>query len=177
MNIRMLRWRKYQAGLAAVEMTLVLPLLLLTFIATAEIGRMLYQYNTLTKAQRDGIRLVAATLKYNQQLPSADNKTPGLNVCPSTGGSIASYPDLLTRATNLVVYGQESVGVAPVLDGLTPASVGFCRVAGTQEVQVQVQYSFTPMLFDSIPTFGLGDPVPINFPLNSAINMKVLAGG
>jgi Flp pilus assembly protein TadG len=169
MNIKMLRWRKSQAGLAAVEMTLVLPLLLLLFIATAEIGRMLYQYNTLTKAQRDGVRLIAASLKYNQQ--------SGLNACPATGGNLPN--NLMTRAANLVVYGTEGIAVdsEPLLEGLTTADVGFCRVAGTQEIQVQVQYSFTPMLFDSIPTFGLGDPVPINFPLNSAINMKVLAGG
>jgi len=164
------KWRKSQQGLAAVEMTLVLPLLLFLFLATAEIGRMLYQYNTLTKAQRDGARLIAASLKYNQQA--------GLNECSSsTGGTLPN--NLMARAANLVVYGTEGLpdDPEPLLPGLTTANVGFCRISGTQEVQIQVQYNFTPMLFDELPSFGLGDPVPINFPLNSAINMKVLAGG
>ncbi len=169
MNTRAPKSRKYQRGLAAVEMTLVLPLLLLLFLATAEIGRMLYQYNTLTKAQRDGVRLIAASLKYNQQ--------SNLLECPTTGGELPN--NLMTRASNLVVYGTEGVpaDAVPLLPSLTTSDVGFCKVSGTQEVQVQVQYDFTPMLFDELPSFGLGDPVPINFSLNSAINMKVLAGG
>ncbi|MBV0933490.1 TadE/TadG family type IV pilus assembly protein [Marinobacterium weihaiense] len=169
MNIGTAKWRKSQQGLAAVEMTLVLPLLLFLFLATAEIGRMLYQYNTLTKAQRDGVRLIAASLKYNQQA--------GLSECGETGGTLPN--NLMTRAANLVVYGTEGVSAdaEPLLPGLTTADVGFCRVTGTQEVQIQVQYAFTPMLFDELPSFGLGDPVSINFPLTSAINMKVLAGG
>lgn len=158
-----------QKGLAAVEMTLVLPLLIFLFIATAEIGRMLYQYNTLTKAQRNGVRLLATHLNYGQQAT--------LNDCPTLGGSL---PDnLITRASNLIVFGAESGGAAEdsILDGLTTTDVGFCTDPATDEVRVQVHYSFTPMLFDNLPTFGLGDPIPIDFPLTSSISMKVLGGG
>ncbi len=161
--------KQRQKGLAAVEMTLVLPVLLLLFLATAEIGRMLYQYNTLTKAQRNGIRLLATQLNTGQQATLSD--------CPTLGGTL---PDnLMTRASNLIVFGTEVGDVAEnsILDGLTTADVGFCTDPATGEVQVQVQYDFTPMLFDQLPTFGLGDPIPIDFPLTSSISMPVLGGG
>ena len=39
-----------QRGVAIIEFVITLPLLLLLLLATAEIGRALFQYNTLTKA-------------------------------------------------------------------------------------------------------------------------------
>jgi hypothetical protein len=43
-------------GLAIVEFVIVLPILLLMLFAVAELGRALFQYNTLTKAVRDSAR-------------------------------------------------------------------------------------------------------------------------
>ncbi|MBA4501416.1 TadE/TadG family type IV pilus assembly protein [Marinobacterium marinum] len=160
---------RHQKGLAVVEITLVLPLLLLLMLATAEIGRMLYQYNTLTQAQRSGARLLATQLNYGQQLV--------LNVCPVTTASGTPLPDNLeTRARNLIVYGAEPGGDEPVLPGLTAADVSFCAVPGLSEVQVHVQYDYSPMLFSQLPTFGLSDPVDIDFTLHSSISMRVLGG-
>ncbi len=48
-----------QRGSAVVELAIVLPLLLLIFLGTAEFGRALFQYNTLTKAVRDGARYIS----------------------------------------------------------------------------------------------------------------------
>lgn len=45
-----------QRGLALVELAVALPLLLLLLLGVAEMGRALYQYNTLVKAVRDGAR-------------------------------------------------------------------------------------------------------------------------
>ncbi|GAA0790879.1 TadE/TadG family type IV pilus assembly protein [Marinobacterium sediminicola] len=160
---------KRQQGLAAVEMTLVLPVLLLLLLATAEIGRMLYQYNTLTKAQRSGARLLATHLNYGQQAV--------LNDCPTLDDPVILLPDnLMARSRNLIVYGSELGGDEPVLPGLETADVSFCEVPALNEVQVHVRYDFSPMLFNSLPTFGLGDPVNIDFTLDSSISMRVLGG-
>ncbi|MBV1786952.1 pilus assembly protein [Marinobacterium sp. D7] len=158
--------RRRQRGLAAVEMTLVLPVLLLLMLATAEIGRMLYQYNTLTKAQRNGVRLLATQLNYGQQSSLED--------CPTLGGTL---PDnLINRARNLIVYGAEGGGATPILDGLATANVGFCEVPALNEIQVHVEYDFTPMLFNSLPRFGSGADINIDFPLDSSVSMRVLGG-
>ena len=49
-------------GVAAVEMAVVLPLILLLLFVTAEIGRGFMQYNTLTKSVRDSARYLGQTL-------------------------------------------------------------------------------------------------------------------
>ncbi|MFT6987462.1 MAG: hypothetical protein ACJAT7_003318 [Psychromonas sp.] len=56
----MFNLKKNQQGLAAIEMTLVIPILLLLFFATAEFSRLLYQYNALTKVTRDASRYLAS---------------------------------------------------------------------------------------------------------------------
>src|SRR4029453_7599797 len=45
-----------QRGVATIEFAICAPILLLLMLATAEVGRMLIQYNTLNKAVRDGAR-------------------------------------------------------------------------------------------------------------------------
>lgn len=166
MNMYAPPWKR-QRGLAAVEMTLVMPVLLLLLLATAEIGRMMYQYNTLTKAQRNGVRLLVTNLNYGQQ--------DTLNDCPALGGTL---PDnLMSRASNLIVFGRENGGTIPILNGLTTADVSFCEVPALNEVQVHVEYDFTPMMFNSLPSFGNGAAVNIDFPLDSSISMRVLGGG
>jgi Flp pilus assembly protein TadG len=45
-----------QSGVAAVEMALLLPFLLLLAFGLTELGRAVYQYNALAKAVRDGAR-------------------------------------------------------------------------------------------------------------------------
>ena len=43
-----------QRGLAMVEFAIALPLLVLMLLGIAEFGRLLYQYNTLLQAWKDG---------------------------------------------------------------------------------------------------------------------------
>ncbi len=51
--------RTRQRGLAMVEFAIALPLLLLLLLAIGEMGRLLYQYNSLLQASRDASRFVA----------------------------------------------------------------------------------------------------------------------
>jgi Flp pilus assembly protein TadG len=60
MSSRTVRTVGRQSGLAAVEFAITLPVLLLLMLGTAELGRMLSQYDTLTKSVRDGCRYVAS---------------------------------------------------------------------------------------------------------------------
>ncbi|WP_417534628.1 TadE/TadG family type IV pilus assembly protein [Marinobacterium stanieri] len=166
MNIQRHSYPQHQTGLAVVEVTLVLPVLLILMLATAEIGRVLYQYNTLTKAQRNGARLLATHLNYGQQSSLSD--------CPTLGGSLPD--DLLNRASNLIVYGAEEGGATPVLSGLTTSDVGFCEDTLSNVIQVHLSYDFAPMMFNSLPTFGAGDDISLNFTLDSSISMPVLGG-
>jgi len=84
-----------QSGVALVEFALVLPLLLVLSLLTAELGRGVYRYNCAAKAVRDAVRYLSV-------------QTPGTH---------------FAEARNLIVYGNLA-GTAPLLDSaLTAANV------------------------------------------------------
>lgn len=88
--------KRTQRGVALVEFALVLPLLVLLAMITAEVGRALYQYNTLAKAVRDGARYLSVRV---------------------------ASPDNTSHAKNLVVFGNTAGTGNPLLPGLSLANV------------------------------------------------------
>lgn len=87
-------------GVVAVELALLLIFLLVPLIfGIAELGRMLYQYNALTKAVRDGAKIVS--------------------LCSSVDPAFtAQYALAKSRAKNLVVYGNIDGTGNPLVSGL-----------------------------------------------------------
>ena len=83
---------------------MVLPLLLLVVFGITEFGRAYYQYNTLSKAIRDGARYMSS-----HTYSSAN----------------------ITNAQNLVVYGQTSGSGTSVLPGLTTTMIEVTPSGGT----------------------------------------------
>jgi Flp pilus assembly protein TadG len=73
-----------QRGVALTEFALVLPILIVLTFATVELGRALYEYNTLTKSVRDAVR-------YLSFQPESVTVTD---------------PSKITAARNLAVYGK-----------------------------------------------------------------------
>jgi Flp pilus assembly protein TadG len=143
-----------ERGLAIVEFTITLPLLLLLMLATAEFGRLLSQYNTLGKSVRDAVRYLAG------------------KAALGTTRIVSITPQLTTEATNLVVTGQISGGSA-LLPGLTASAVTVAD-AGNGYVSVSATYTYQPMRGASLPTFGLGAPVSLTFPLRATVLMRAL---
>jgi Flp pilus assembly protein TadG len=120
---------KKQRGVAIVEFALILPFLVLLSITAAEFGRAIWEYQTLTKSVRDAARYLAI-------------QTPG-----AAAG--------VTRARNLMVYGNLSGTGRPLAIGLslTNVPVASCcswQTAGTapviNTVTVRIQgYTFRSM--------------------------------
>jgi Flp pilus assembly protein TadG len=144
-----------QAGLATVEMAIALPLLLLLMLATAEFGRILSQYNTLTKATRDACRYVAS------------------NAAVGTTRVVSITPQLQTNAGNLLVTGNVNGSGSPLLPGLATGSVTVSD-AGNGYVRVSVSYTYQPMIGATLPTFGLAGSIPLAIPLSAAVVMRAL---
>lgn len=129
--------KRQQHGLAIVEFVLTVPLLMFVLIATAEIGRAVYQYTALTKAVRDGARYLA----------DQGDGTTGIPVLDATD---------LTRARNVTVFGNINGTGPALLPGLTTANITTIgRVAGTDYVQITARYNFQA-LFVPIPSLGVG---------------------
>ncbi|WP_370279045.1 TadE/TadG family type IV pilus assembly protein [Pontibacterium sp.] len=146
---------KRQRGLAAVEFTIAAPILLMLFIGTAELGKLLYDYNTLSKAQRNGIRYLAAQASPGQTEAAIDNTT------------------FIDNATNLVVYGNLAGTGDPLLEGFSTDDVTFDDPT-VDDVRVTVTYDYSPMIFNAVPSFGFGTPTALNFTLSSSITMRAL---
>lgn len=123
-------------GLAMVEFVLTMPILLFVMIATAEIGRGLYQYTALTKAVRDGARYLA----------DQGDGTSGVPVLSGTH---------LANAQRVTVYGNIAGTGTAVLPGLAVGNVTAIRVAGTDYVRVTATYRFRPV-FGTISIPGAG---------------------
>lgn len=152
----------HQRGLAAIEFAIVLPLILLLMLGTAEVSRAFYQYNTLSKAARDGVRYLADV---------ALNGTTGLIELDTQEGNTGQTKR--ERARNLVVYGNLSGTGTPLLDGLTVDDVTISAL-GADHVRVDASYTYQPML-PSIPTFGFtGSNIATNFTFQASTSMRAL---
>jgi Flp pilus assembly protein TadG len=141
-----------QKGLAIVEFTIVLPLLLLLMLATAEFGRAFFQYNTLTKSVRDGTRHLS-----NYALNGAT-------------GLIEISTELESETKNLVVYGNKGGNGNALLPGLTTEMVTFEPPPAGNNVSVYAEYDYTLMVGDFLSQFGLDGP----FTLRSTVTMRAL---
>jgi Flp pilus assembly protein TadG len=145
-----------QRGIAAVEFTIALPLLLFLMLTTVEIGRLLSQYDTLTKSVRDAARYVAAN--------AAVGSTDVVNITAQT----------TTQAQNLAVYGNINGTGTPLLPGLKASNITVAD-AGNGYISVTGSYTYSPMLGTTMPTFGLSStPLSFNFPLNTVVTLRAL---
>jgi hypothetical protein len=142
-----------QRGLAVTEMVLVLPLVLLLILATAEFGRALWQYNVLTQSVRDAARHAA-----------------GDGLFGSTGVVVIT-DNLRREVQNLAVYGNTVGSGAPLLAGHTPGDVTIEPAPGG-DVLVRSRYGYTP-LFGRIPDFRGGGTVTA-FDFEAAVRMRAL---
>lgn len=139
-----------QSGLAVVEATIVLPLLLLMMLAIAEFGRALYQYNTLTRAVR------------------AASQIPLISEVESGAGREG-------RLKNLIVYGSPQSGGTPILQGLTvdDVVVTYPTIDGDGYYKIDVSYDWVPIFGSGLNTF-FGGFISLEFPLKTSMTVREL---
>lgn len=149
------RHRGRLSGLAMIELTIAMPLLLFMFLATAEFGRVLFQYNTLTKSVRDGARHAAQ-----------------YGLLGSTG-VVNITNQLQTESNNLVVYANIGGSGATLLPG--PLPVVTVTNPGGDDIQVSASYNYQPMVGAVLPDFGLaGGGIGLTFTLRATVRMRAL---
>ena len=159
MRLHAIKHPRGQQGLAMVEFTLALPVLLLLLLAFGEFGRMLYQYNVLLQASRDADRFVAS------------------QAWNSTLGAVSLSNTLQTQTKNVAVYGVPSQTGTPVISGLTANNVVVAAV-GTDHVRVTITFTFCPVIgggncTGSLPGF-FGNPIALSIPLVATTVMRAL---
>jgi Flp pilus assembly protein TadG len=132
---------KKQRGLAAVEFAIVVPVMLFLMMATAEFGRVFYQYNTLTKAVQTGARYASKPLLNAGELTNID----------------AAFKQ---RIQNFVVYGNANGGGVAVLDGFSANSTNIVisSNAADKTITIQVQYDYNFAVMSNFPLLGFTLP-------------------
>jgi Flp pilus assembly protein TadG len=144
-------------GLATVEFVICAPVLLLLMLATAEVGRLLFQYNTLTKSVRDGVRFAITDAAV------AGGSTRIVNITAQ----------VISQTRNLVVTGNTAGTGTPLLPGLLPENVSVTNV-GNGFVSVAATYTYRPMVGARLPTFGFGPPINVSLPVQATVVMRAL---
>ncbi|MGH8577225.1 MAG: TadE/TadG family type IV pilus assembly protein [Gammaproteobacteria bacterium] len=162
------RCRKKQRGIATVEFAIAVPVLLLLMLVAAEAGRWLYQYNTLHKAVRDGVRYLSS---------EALKGTTGVLYDEES----QEWQDIMEETKNIVVYGNRGGGGDPVLPGLSTDQIEVTPLDDGIHVRVSVgledddlDYTYVP-IFDGIPTFGFRDgPIDFDIDMTASATMRAL---
>jgi Flp pilus assembly protein TadG len=142
-----------QRGVAIIEFAIVLPILLMLVMGTAEFGRAFLQYNALTKSLRDGGRYVAA------------------KAVKGSTGVVLINANVRTETSNLVAYGNVAGTGTALLPGLAPANVTVAAGA-PGSVVVSANYAYLP-IFPWLPLFQFGS-LGTAHTLSAAVTMRAL---
>lgn len=139
----------FESGLAAIEFALILPVLLILAFATIDVGRLLFQYDILTKSTRDATKYVARIVK------------PKPNSLPD---ELVAYAAIEAQAINLARCGTITTCTVPLVKGLEPLNIKLSYpipdpVTGINYVQIQINNystSFLTSALGSLVTKNLG---------------------
>ncbi len=133
------------------EFALLVPLLLVLFFGIVELGRALYQLNTLTKATDAGVRY----LSRGWAVLDADcNPGPG-------------WEQAVSATARYVVHGGESTSAPPLLSGMSVSDVSVTShaaiVPGRPEpacvLTVSARANFNAVLGDAVVPFTNLGPI------------------
>ena len=142
-------------GFILIEFAIAVPILLVMLLATAEVGRCLYQYNTLTKQVLSGVRYAVA------------------NASRGSTGTVLLTDAVKATVKNLVIYGNEVGTGNVILPSFLPANVQV-DIAEPEYVRVAVEYSYVPIMGATLPMFGIGNDISLAIPLKSSLLMRAL---
>lgn len=139
-------------GLAMVEFTILLPLLLFLMIAIVEVGRAFYTYTELEKISRDAARYLSHVLIQDDL------------------GSDSIPDDIKAKTVNLAVYGVTAGGTDSLLPSLTAEHVNVNLI--DDRIQIEIIYPFKPVV-GNIPNL-ISNSIDMNFNMTSSYTMRLL---
>jgi len=129
-----------QRGLAAVELVIGLPILMLFLVAVVEVARIYIEMNTLNKTVRIGARFAMS-----------QSETAGCGPIMAQQANIK----------HLVVYGTHANGSSALLDSLTTGDVTV-SCENNQFVTVSASHTFVPLFRAEIPYTDISLALPMN---------------
>ncbi|WP_253816913.1 TadE/TadG family type IV pilus assembly protein [Vibrio coralliilyticus] len=132
-----------QKGLAAIEMLIAVPVLMMVLMSITEFGNAFIQYATLNKMAQSGIRYATAgvtgTATYDQ---------------------IADVDEI----KNMVVYGHTGSGSTSLMSGISASDVSVNHSSGY--VTITINHTYTPLIS------GFSSSINFSVPLNASATMR-----
>lgn len=162
------RSRVKQRGVAAVEFTIMLPMLLLMVLVTAELGRALYQYSELTRLVRGASRYLSITA-----IPDTSGTLDSSFDGGCTDDSDCVCLGCISDTKDILVYGQVG-GSVPLLHGLSKDDITISGDSITTRVTISVDYDWQPIFGDRMSGFGFGEGIDLGFNFNVSYTMRAL---
>ena len=156
-----------QRGIALVEFAIVLPILLIILLMVAEIGRALYQYNTLHKAVGHAARHFSihhAEVDINDQV---------INMVR------CGWRDACSEPADLLIAGLDTPDTIEVelkrLDCDSAESIADCSESDTNHdhVMIQANFRYQPMTGQTLPNL-LDATLNLNLELTATVVMRAL---
>ncbi len=148
-------YRRRERGLAAVEAAIVLPVVIFLMLATAELGRAFYQYSTLVKAARNGVRYLA------NEAAVGDTRVIDLTA------------EKISSTRNLVVFGNMDGDGSPVIETFSTDDVTVSS-PDPDYVEVEIAFDYQP-LFASLPGLTGGADIDMTLiTLSVSTSMRAL---
>ena len=159
-------------GSSIIELAIVFPILLIMFVATAELGRLFYTYTTLAKATKVGVRYLSTSRN-------------------AVNGTATEITEAKTEARNLVVCGLKSSAAnacdnqTKIVPGLTIANVTICDnfsvacnpvipAGPVKYFKVEIaNYSYAPGVWNLASMTGLSNST-FYFPLRPSTEMRYM---
>lgn len=140
-------------GAALVELAIVLPVLLMMVFGITELGRALYQLNTLAKSADAGVRYLSRAWDVLDE-----------NCQPTAGWATA-----ISATANYVVFGNAAGQGDPLIPGLSTAGVSvaaaYGEVAGSEEsaciVRVTASAPFNGVFGERVVPFTRLGPIDL----------------
>lgn len=147
-----------QGGLASVEFAISTVVILLLMLASAEVSRAYYSYNTLTKAVRNGSRHLS-------------------NIALNSASVLDLSSSKISQVRNLVISGNPEANGLSLLAGLSAENVSISNESLTgaisQYVRVSAAYTYRPML-GKVSGFGFGEDYDMTFTMRADSTMRVM---
>jgi len=157
MNIRSKRHssvRHSEAGQAMVEFALVITFLFILFVSMLQLILLMYAYNTIANAAKEGIRydIVHGTGNNNCSGPGNPSVTPALTCPNDPSGSVF----VKQQVTNFASVSFQNVTAAEVTVEYNPNSANgtACSAPGCL-VRVVVHHTYNPIFGFSWPSVTL----------------------
>lgn len=98
------------SGIAAIELAVVLPFLIIVLLVGVDLARTMFQYNELVKNVRDATKYLAG-------------HTRPMNCASNTDPEVLAYKAAVTESKNLAVCGSVGSCTTPSVSGLTTGNI------------------------------------------------------